>query len=57
MEKNIIEQLVKIYNTLLLVSTKGEDTVIMGQCLGAFHQILTQLQKTMTSNIESADIE
>ena len=57
MEKNIIEQLVKIYNTLLLVSTKGEDTIIMGQCLGAFHQILTQLQKTMTSNIESADIE
>lgn len=57
MKKNLIEQLVKIYNTLLLVSTKGEDTIIMGQCLDAFHQVLTQLQKTMTSDIESADIK
>ena len=45
MTQNILEQLIKIYNTLLIVSTKGEDTVIMGQCLNAFHQVLNELQK------------
>jgi hypothetical protein len=29
MEKHL-EILAKVYNTLLLVSTKGEDTIIMG---------------------------
>jgi hypothetical protein len=28
-------QLTRIYNTLLLVRTSGEDTVIMGDCLKA----------------------
>lgn len=49
MNQNILEQLFKIYNTLLIVSTKGEDTVIMGQCLSAFNQVLAELQqKSMT---------
>lgn len=42
---NLNEQLIRIYNTLLMVSTKGEDTVIMGQCLAALQQILIELQK------------
>jgi hypothetical protein len=49
MTQEIMEQLMKIYNTLLLVSTKGEDTVIMGQCLAAMRQVLTDL----TQNAES----
>lgn len=44
MEKHF-EQLAKIYNTLLLVSTKGEDTVIMGQCLSAMRDVLAQAQE------------
>lgn len=47
-----LEQLMKIYNTLLLVSTKGEDTVIMGQCLSAFREVLTEL-KSQTINFEN----
>ena len=43
MEK-YLEQFAKIYNTLLLVSTRGEDTVIMGQCLTAAREMLMQLQ-------------
>ena len=43
MEKHV-ETLVKIYNTLLMVSTRGEDTVVMGQCLAAMRDILMQLQ-------------
>lgn len=39
------EQLVKIYNTLALVSTKGEDTIVMGQCLNALKEILIDMQK------------
>lgn len=42
---NLNEQLIRIYNTLLMVSTKGEDTVIMGQCLAALQQILMELQQ------------
>ena len=52
MEK-YFEQLVKIYNTLLVISTKGEDTIIMGQCLGALRDILMQAQESMSA---SADI-
>jgi hypothetical protein len=48
--ENCIEQLIKIYNTLLMVTTKGEDTVIMGQCLQAFHQTLSDLQKNMVAD-------
>lgn len=41
MEK--LEMLSRIYNTLLTVSTKGDDTMIMGDCLKAFRQfILTE---------------
>ena len=38
------EQLVKIYNTLLTISTKGEDTLIMADCLIAFRQLLQLIQ-------------
>lgn len=41
-----LEILVKIYNTLTLVSTKGEDTIIMGQCLSAMREVLTNMQQS-----------
>lgn len=47
--KDILEQLVKIYNTLLMVSTKGEDTVIMGQCLSAMRESLTAFQQQLNA--------
>jgi hypothetical protein len=31
------EQLMRIYNTLSLISTKGDDTVAMAQCLIAIN--------------------
>lgn len=33
------EQLTRIYNTLMLISTKGEDTLIMADCLRAIQQL------------------
>lgn len=40
MNKNLIEQLAKVYNTLLSVSTSGEDTITMAQCLLALREII-----------------
>lgn len=41
-QENLV-QLTRVFNTLLLVSTKGEDTMIMGDCLKAFKQVLTEM--------------
>lgn len=38
-----MEQLVKIYNTLLTISTKGEDTLVMADCLNAFRQVIMSM--------------
>lgn len=40
-------QLNRIYNTLLLIKTSGEDTVLMGKCLEAFKNTLTQIKIDM----------
>lgn len=46
-----IEQLIRVYNTLLNVSTKGEDTILMGQCLAAMKDALVGIQN-LESNTE-----
>ena len=44
-----LETLSRIYNTLLLVNTKGEDTMIMGECLRALQNfVLTKKQEITT---------
>lgn len=48
---NNLMQLSRIYNTLLLVSTKGEDTVLMGDCLRVFKQVI----ETMASEVEKEE--
>lgn len=40
MTKDELNLLTQIYNTLTLVSTRGEDTIIMGDCLKAFQEFL-----------------
>ena len=40
-----LNQLIRIYNTLTTVSTKGEDTWIMADCLRAFKQSIEELQR------------
>lgn len=59
MTQELLEQLVKTYNTLLLVSTKGEDTMIMGQCLTSMRNILMEIQQSANNEAaenDSADI-
>lgn len=40
---NIIESLAKTFNTLSLISTKGEDTIYMSECLKSIKNIYDQL--------------
>ena len=43
------ETLAKVYNTLLLISTKGEDTVAMGQCLMTLKEMLITIKEEISS--------
>ena len=53
-----INQLVRVYNTLLDISTKGEDTFLMADCLRAFQAILGQMsQEVQQQSIEQAKEE
>ena len=40
-----VDYLDRIYNTLFEISTKGEDTLIMADCIKAFKDILTQFKE------------
>ena len=42
MKENQVKNLTQIYNTLLLVSTRGEDTVIMAECLKALQRVIEE---------------
>lgn len=45
-----LQQLARIYNTLLTVTTKGEDTVIMADCIRAFQAVLLEIRDSMGSD-------
>lgn len=47
MDKQLFEQLVRIYNTLTTISTKGEDTIIMATCLTNFRENLMLIQSNL----------
>ncbi len=52
--KEQLEQLARIYNTLLNVGTRGEDTLIMADCLRALEQVIKQINTATTEkdNVE-----
>lgn len=41
----MLEQLIKIYNTLTTVSTRGEDTLTMADCLRALRSVVMDMQQ------------
>jgi hypothetical protein len=45
MNENYFIQLSKIFNTLKLVHTKGEDTLLMCDCLRALDSMLIELKE------------
>ena len=38
----MVENLQKLYNTMMLVETKGESTKIMGECLKFTEQLINE---------------
>ena len=48
-----VEQLTRIYNTMLQIGTKGEDTLTMADCLRALEQVVTQV--VQSNNQHAAD--
>ena len=49
MKQQHLDLLSRIYNTLCLISTKGEDTILMASCLQTLNELNQQL--TMASQI------
>lgn len=37
--------LTQVYNTLLNINTKGEDTILMGTCLQVFRKTLVEMEQ------------
>lgn len=55
MTQNHLENLIRVYNALLGVSTKGEDTVIMGQCLAVMRETLAEVQNAMSADADATE--
>lgn len=53
MTQTHLENLIRVYNALLGISTKGEDTVMMGQCLAVMRETLTEVQNAMSADAAS----
>lgn len=45
-----LEQLSRIYNTMLEIRTKGEDTLIMSDCLRALEQTIKEIVQGPTDS-------
>lgn len=54
--KEQLEQLTRIYNTMLNIGTKGEDTLIMSDCLRALEQVIVQINQT-AQKAEAENVE
>ncbi len=45
-----LDTLSRIYNTLLTISTKGEDTMTMANCLSLFRSFILNEQQEIANN-------
>ena len=48
-----LEQLTRIYNTMLNIGTKGEDTLVMADCLRALEQVVRQVSQQQAPTAET----
>ena len=54
----MIENLTKLYNTLLLIETRGESTKIMAKCLEYIESLVKDLKKpTDSNNVSDTPVE
>ena len=52
-----VEQLTRIYNTMLEIRTKGEDTLVMADCLRALEQVISQVVQVNSATPEEVKEE
>lgn len=57
MIKEQLEQLARIYNTLLTVETKGENSFTMTDCLRALEQVIKVINATLAAEQEAKNGE
>lgn len=50
-----IEQLIRVYNTLFEINTKGENTLIMADCLRELGQIINIINNSDNINTEKKE--
>ena len=55
--KEQVEQLTRIYNTMLNIGTKGEDTLVMADCLRALEQVVTQVMQANQTPAAAPTVE
>ena len=48
-------QLSRIYNTLLTVETRGENTLVMADCVRAFETVVKDIQKANSTESVGAE--
>jgi hypothetical protein len=53
----MVDNLTKLYNTLLLIETRGESTKIMAQCLAFMEQMIAEKQSEAEPNDEDEEGE
>ena len=50
-----LEILSRIYNTLLLINTKGEDTLTMAECLNAMRSFILNEKQNLEKQVISEE--
>ena len=54
MKQEQLEMLARIYNTLMTVDTRGENTLIMADCLKALQQVIISGSE---ENVDNSNLE
>lgn len=49
------EKLTKLYNTLMLIETKGDNTKLMAHCLNYLLQLRSECAAKVVENVESVE--
>jgi hypothetical protein len=49
------EKLAKLYNTMNMIETKGQNTIIMSDCLKYLTMLISEEEKKIVSNAETTE--
>lgn len=57
MNYNDLELLTRLYNTMLLINTKGEDTMLMAECLKTLQNFVLTKKQELTNETNKKEGE